>query len=188
AEVVDVFEGGEGNSVRFKDQGWIRFDTMNLAGIRDLAMRLAPLALGSFEIEVHLDSPHGPLLGSEFVACMAEKDAAFGQLTIPIVPHEGMHAVYFVARNSPAPLFGRAFPLPASGRIMDVVWIEFRENPLAKSALAPADGKPRDKVLFITTRLDHPWQAHMYSAVTELLATALNKQPDIEAIVSPDFD
>jgi len=119
---------------------------------------------------------------------MAEKDADFGQLTIPIVPHEGVHAVYFVARNSPAPLFGRAFPLPASGRIMDVVWIEFRENPLAKSALAPADGKPRDKVLFITTRLDHSWQAHMYSAVTELLATELNKRTDIEAIVSPDFD
>lgn len=188
AEVVDVFEGGEGNAVRLKDQGWFRFDTMNLSGIRDLTLRVAPLACGTFEIEVHVDSPKGPLLGSEVVACMEQKDAIFGQLTIPIVAPEGVHNVYFVARKSSAPLFGRAFPMPSSGRILDIVWIEFRENLLTKSAMAPADGKRRDKVLFITTRLDHPWQSHMYSAVTELLATELNKRPDIEATVSPEFD
>jgi cytochrome c len=188
AEVVDVFEGGEGNAVRLKDKGWFRFDTVNLAGIKDLVLRVAPLSQGTFEIEVHLDSPEGPLLGSQIVACMEQKDATFGLLTIPIIASAGLHNLYFVARNSAAPLFGRAFPLPSSGRIVDIVWIEFRESPLARSGMAPADGKRRDKVLFITTRLDHPWQSHMYSAVTELLATELNKRPDIEAIVSPEFD
>jgi cytochrome c len=188
AEIVDVFEGGEGNAVRLNDQGWFRFDTVNLAGIRDLILRVVPLAPGTFEIEVHVDSPKGPILGSELVACMDSKDATFGQLTIPIVPPKGLHTLYFVARNSAAPLFGRAFPPPSSGRILDVVWLEFRESPLAKASMAPADGKHRDKVLFITTRLDHPWQSHMYSAVTELLAAELNKRPDIEAIISPEFD
>src|SRR5262249_44642760 len=138
---------------------WFRIDTVNLAGIRDLTLHIAPLAPGTFDIEVHLDSPKGPLLGSEIVACMDQKDASFGLITIPIVVPEGLHNLYFVAKNSAAPLFGKAFPLPASGRILDIVWIEFRESPLAKASLAPADGKKRDKVLFITTWLDHPWQS-----------------------------
>jgi hypothetical protein len=187
AETVDVFEGGEGNVIRLRPGGWFRFDTMNLMGITHLACRVAPLAPGTFQLEAHLDAADGLLLGSELIACLDKKDAIFGMITVPIVSSTGTHAVYFTTRTVP-PLFGMAFPPPASGRILDVNWIEFRDNPLPKSALAPADGKPRAKVLFITTRLDHPWQAHMYSAVTELLATELNKRPDIEAVVSPDFD
>src|SRR5207244_10848267 len=103
------------------------------------------------------------------------------------IPTKKIHSVYFTARTIP-PLFGMKFPPPASGRVLDVNWIEFRDNPLPKPARAPADGKPRAKVLFITTRLDHPWQAHMYSAVTELLATELNKQAEYPGHCPPDFD
>jgi len=187
AETVDVFEGGEGNIVRLKPGGWFRFDTMNLEKITHLACRVAPLAPGSFQLEARLDAADGPLLGSEIIACIDKKDALFGTMTLPIIPTKKTHAVYFTARAIP-PLFGMKFPAPASGRVLDVNWIEFRDNPLPASARAPADGKPRAKVLFITTRLDHPWQSHMYSAVTELLATELNKRPDIEAVVSPEFD
>jgi len=122
------------------------------------------------------------------IACLSDKDAGkFGEVTFPIASSEGVHDLVFVARFAEKPLFNKSFPPPASGRILDVNWIEFRDNPLPKSARAAADGKPRPKVLLVSARQDHPWMSHMYSAVIELLATELNQQGDIEAIVSPDF-
>lgn len=188
AEVVDVFEGGEANVLRVKAGGHFTFQTLNLAGITHLTARVAPLASGSYMLEAHLDAPDGPLLGSELIACMSEKDAGkFGEITFPITASEGARSIVFVARFAEKPLFNKPFPPPASGRILDVNWIEFRDNPLPKSARALADGKPRRKVLLVAARQDHPWMSHMYSAVIELLATELNQQGDIEAIVSPDF-
>jgi cytochrome c len=188
AETVDVFEGGEGNVLRMKSGGWFRLDTMNLAGITHLTARVAPLATGSYMLEAHLDIADGPLIGSELIACMTDDTASqYGEITFPIAASEGVHNIVFTARIAEKPLFNKAFPPPASGRILDVNWIEFRDNPLPKSARAPTDGRPRVKVLLVAGKQDHPWMTHMYSAVIELLATELNKSGDIEAIVSPDF-
>lgn len=188
ADVVDVFEGGEANVLRLKADGWFRFETMNLGGITHLTARVAPLATGTFQIEAHLDAPDGPLIGSEFVACLSDTSIGqFGEVTFPITTSEGVHTIVFVARFAEKPLFNKPFPPPASGRILDVNWVEFRDNPLPKSARVLPDGKPRRKVLLVAGRQDHPWMSHMYSAVIELLATELNKKGDIEAIVSPDF-
>lgn len=188
AEVVDVFEGREANVLRVKAGGHFAFHTLNLAGITHLTARVAPLASGSYQLEAHLDTPNGPLIGSELIACMSDKDAGkFGEITFPITATEGVHNIVFTARIAEKPLFNKAFPPPASGRIVDVNWIEFRDNPLPKTARAPADGKPRAKVLLVSRKQDHPWMTLMYSAVIELLATDLNKRGDIEAIVSPDF-
>ena len=188
AEVVDVFEGQEGNVLRLQADGWFRFDTMDLAGITHITCHVAPLATGAFQLEAHLDAPDGRLLGSERINCMTEKDEGFGEFTMPIAAASaGPHAVYFVARFAPQPPNAKTVLPPPGGRILDVNWVEFRDNPLPAWERAPIDGQPRAKILFVTTKLDHPWQAHMYSAVTEMLAAEMNKQPDIEAIISPDF-
>ncbi len=188
AEVVDLVEGDQSNVLRLNANGWFRFDTMDLSGITHLTVRAAPLANGSYQLEAHLDTPDGPLLGSELIACMSDEDIGqFGEITFPITASAGTHSVVFVARFAAKPLFNKPFPPPATGRILDVNWIEFRDNPLPKSARARADGKPRSKVLLVAGKQDHPWMTHMYSAVIELLATELNKRGDIEAIVSPDF-
>ena len=170
AEVIDLLEVG--SVLRVKAGGHFAFHTLNLAGITHLTARVAPLASGSYQLEARLDTPDGLLIGSELIACMSDKDAGqFGEITFPITASEGVHHIVFVVRFAEKPLFNKAFPPPASGRILDVNWIEFRDNPLPKSARAAADGKPRSKVLLVSARQDHPWMSHMYSAVIELVAT-----------------
>lgn len=133
AEMVDVFEGGERNVLRLRSGGWFRFDTMNLAGITHLTARVAPLALGRYTLEAHLDSADGPLIGSQLIACMADAAVGkYGEITFPITASEGLHNIVFSARIAEKPLF-KSLPPPATGRILDVNWIEFRNGPLPAS-------------------------------------------------------
>jgi cytochrome c len=143
-EVVDVFEGGEGNVVRMKANAWFRFETMNLTGITHLTCRLAPLALGSFTLEARLDSPDGPLLGTELVGCLGDEGLhRFAEFTFPITPTTGrsegrtpavaVHAVVFKAiytqkRSTAQPLVNHEFPPSPSCKLLDVNWIDFRAN------------------------------------------------------------
>ncbi len=141
AEVVDIFEGGEGNSLRLRSGGAFRFDTMNLAGITHLTTRLAPLTPGAYWFEARLDAPDGPLLGREMVECQsADTVGKFATVTLPITASDGVHDVVFVSRIAEGTLSGKALPLPESGRILDVNWIEFHNGPLPAGARA----KPGD--------------------------------------------
>lgn len=188
AQGVEGVEGGEGRVARMADKGWFRFDKVNLTDVTHLTVRVAPLTRGTFDIEVHLGAPDGPLMGTNFVACLSETDIKFGEFTIPVQPPAGIQTVYVVTRIAPKPLYKRDFPPPASGKLLDISWIDFRDNPLPASARAKPGKKNRKKVLFITTQTDHPWNTHMYSAVTELLAQNLNQISDVEAIVSPNYE
>jgi type 1 glutamine amidotransferase len=46
----------------------------------------------------------------------------------------------------------------------------------------------KTKIVLIPTALDHPWATHMYSQGCGVLAECLNRNPEVEAIVSPDLD
>ncbi len=56
--------------------------------------------------------------------------------------------------------------------------------PLMVSAAEPA----KTRIVLIPTKLDHPPASHMYEFECRLLAKCLNQTPDVEAVVSPDFD
>lgn len=63
-------------------------------------------------------------------------------------------------------------------------------RPHAKSPfqLVSSTQSKKKKILLIPTELDHAWATHMYRQGCELLAACLNNSPEVEAVVSPDFD
>ena len=129
AEVIDVFEGAEANVLRLRANGWCRFDTMNLVGINHIEARVAPLAVGSYQLEARLDKPDGLLLGSGIIACDHAKDAGkFREITFPVTPGTGVHNIVFVARIAGQPPLNDGETRSEPGRIFDVNWVEFRDG------------------------------------------------------------
>jgi len=117
-ETVDVFEGREGNVARLSTNGWFKFANLNLAGITQLCFRAAPLVLGAFDLEVHLDTPEGPLLGTHHLVCQSADDMHFTEFVLSITPPEGLRTLCFLAKsNSGKP-----------ARLLDVNWVEFRAS------------------------------------------------------------
>ena len=109
-EVVDFMEGGHGLVARLTNDGWLKFATVNLSGIENLTLHLAPLATGS--LEVRAGSPEGAL-----VAKTERLDPAkdFREVTIPVTNPGGVNDLFFIARSAPK----------AKGGALDLNWVNF---------------------------------------------------------------
>jgi len=135
ADVVDLFEGWEGNVVRLKVGGWFRFDTINLKDITHLTCRVAPLAVGTSHLEVHLDSHDGPLLGSKLIKCTGETDMKFVDVDVPITAASGARPFVCVVRRLDETESDKALPHLFTIGIIDVKSIEFHSDPPSAATL-----------------------------------------------------
>ncbi|HET7614621.1 MAG TPA: hypothetical protein VFK26_11910, partial [Gemmatimonadaceae bacterium] len=86
--------------------GSVALKELDLTGVSAVTlMALAPSqyhALGG-KVEVHLDSPTGPLLGeSETIQPSADAQAPPSPLRVALTPRNGVHDVYLVFRNPAA--------------------------------------------------------------------------------------
>jgi hypothetical protein len=119
-EVVDFMEGGHGLVARLTHGGWLKFSTVNLAGIESLTLNLQPFA--AVVLEARAGSPQGPL-----VAQTDRLDAAGGflEVTIPVSNPGGVNDLVFLARTEPA----------QKGSVLDLNWVHF-----AKKEAPAADG------------------------------------------------
>jgi cytochrome c len=127
-ELVDVFEGGEGNVAQLAANGWFTMANLLLDGITRLIVRAAPVAAGSCELSVHLAQPDGPLLGRQVITNRTGRHLGFDEFTIAIEPLVGLHTLCFVGQPVRESRKADAVPLPSSGRILNVNWIEFRND------------------------------------------------------------
>ena len=74
---------------------YLGFDNIDLSGIKSIHLDFSPAA-ASF-VEVHLDSPEGPLIGQSAPNDKTSSEKNPGLITIKKT--EGVHHVYFVSRN-----------------------------------------------------------------------------------------
>jgi hypothetical protein len=118
AEIVDVFEGRVGNVTRLSKDGWFAIDRINLEGLDELVLHLAPLTRDGVRMEVRVDSPHGALVARATTRHAESNTSDVVKLSLPIEGRKTLQSLFFVARhegNVPGP-------------VVDVHWIEFKSN------------------------------------------------------------
>lgn len=102
-----------------KDQGWFKFNQVDLTGM-GMAMIVssanAQFGFTGGTVEIHLDSPDGPLIGtSSAIEPQQTPPGGNPMQTAPIMamtpltPTTGSHDLYFVCRNPDVPADGRMF-------------------------------------------------------------------------------
>ncbi|WP_055588273.1 PQQ-dependent sugar dehydrogenase [Streptacidiphilus griseoplanus] len=80
---------------------WIEFDPYDLHGVSAIDFRAAATGAGG-TIEVHADSPDGPLLGS---AAVGDTSGAYTTVSAPVTDPGGTHKLYFVFTGGSGDLF-----------------------------------------------------------------------------------
>jgi cytochrome c len=90
----------------------VRFENLNLNAIRSLIVRTASAGAGA-HIEVRLDTPTGPLLGTVEAPVTGNWDE-WKENQAPITPTPGRHTVFLVFVN------------PGKGGLLNLDWVEFR--------------------------------------------------------------
>lgn len=111
AHGAGVLAGGQGRPTMVRnlfDGSYLRFDALDLTGVQQVAFRTETMPLNNRGgvIELRLDAPNGPLVGSVAVAGGAHKAE---EVVTPLTPTQGQHDLYVVFRNpddrSGEPLF-----------------------------------------------------------------------------------
>ena len=115
SEVVDFFEGGHGLVARLSDTGWVKFATVNLAGIRSLRIQLAPLTSLPVAIEVRVGSIEGALIAN---AETVDRVGEFREILLPVHDPGGLNDLVFIAKTHPA----------RKGSVLDLNWILFSDK------------------------------------------------------------
>lgn len=86
---------GGGTAMTFNESGaWLAFEELDLTGVSHLAASFVSPNLEG-ELELHLDAPDGPLIGSLKVAATPKDQIP----RIPISPTPGMHRLYVLYRE-----------------------------------------------------------------------------------------
>ena len=113
AQLETTSDQGGGQNIGFLDDGdYVSFDPMNLANIDSLVYRAASGGSGG-TIEVHVDSPGGPLVSTGTI----EPTGGWQQwrdFAAPVTDPGGTHELFFVFRN----------PTATSG-LFNLNWIQF---------------------------------------------------------------
>jgi cytochrome c len=102
--VVDITDpaGGGGRAIgQLEDGDYSTYRPVNLTGIDGLHLRVSPGTSGG-RVEVRLDAPDGPLVGSVTVAGSVI-DTSWRTVDIPIDDPGGTHSLYLVFRNPLVP-------------------------------------------------------------------------------------
>ena len=71
-------------------------------------------------------------------------------------------------------------------RLLAMAWVVL----LGCQTVVAQDGAANSKtiILVIPTAIDHAWNTHMYDHECKLLVKCLNRNPGVEAVLSPDLD
>ena len=71
-------------------------------------------------------------------------------------------------------------------RLLAMAWVVL----LGCQTVMAQDGAANSKtiILVIPTAIDHAWNTHMYDHECKLLVKCLNRNPGVEAVLSPDLD
>lgn len=109
-DVVDFMEGGHGLVARLANDGWVKFSTVNLAGIKSLTLHLATLAAVS--LEVRAGSLQGALVAK---TDLLETANDFREVTIPVTDPGGVNDLFFIAHAR----------TPQKSSVLDLNWINF---------------------------------------------------------------
>lgn len=109
-EIVDFMEGNHGLVARLANDGWLKFSTVNLAGIESLTIHLAPHAAVS--LEVRSGSPQGALVAK---AELLETANDFREVTIPVTDPGGVNDLFFIAHAR----------TPQKSGVLDLNWVNF---------------------------------------------------------------
>ncbi len=113
--MVDFFEGGHGLVARLSNTGWVKFATVNLAGIRSLRIQLAPLTSLPVAIEVRVGSIEGALIAN---AETVDRVGEFREILLPVHDPGGLNDLVFIAKTHPA----------HKGNVLDLNWILFSDK------------------------------------------------------------
>ncbi|MEQ8848975.1 cytochrome c oxidase subunit II [Botrimarina sp.] len=160
---VDVFEGEGGMVGFFAPGGWACFrgmrpDLAPSVRVRGISLRPEPQ-----RVELRADSPDGPV-----IAAVQLPAGSYAEVESPLQATGGLTDVYLVAPGGAG-----AEPVVA------VNWVEFalgaNQQRLAKVMVAPQSS-------------DDPAQANRLRRWAELVASTLNQQDELAAIVAPDTD
>jgi cytochrome c len=95
---------------------------MNLAGINSLTYRFASAALGG-RIEIHADSPDGPLVSDSGFIEPTGGWQRWKDVTVPIEDPGGTHELFFVFRNN-----------PGDGGLFNLNYLKFRGKGVSLNA------------------------------------------------------
>ena len=111
---VDFMEGNHGLVARLANNGWLKFSTVNLAGIESLTLHLTPHAVSSLELRA--GSPQGPLVAKTE---LPETTNDFREVTIPVTDPGGVNDLFFIARAR----------TPQKSGVLDLNWVQFNKAP-----------------------------------------------------------
>ncbi len=109
-DIVDFMEGGHGLVARLSNDGWLKFSTVNLAGIESLTLHLTPHAVSS--LEVRAGSPQGTIVAKTE---LLETANDFREVTIPVIDPGGVNDLFFIARAG----------TPQKSGVLDLNWVHF---------------------------------------------------------------
>ena len=131
ARVVDEYEGESTLTVRFGAGDWIALDELDLTGIASVGWRAGSIGGRSGRLELRLDDPAGPLLGSATI----KPGQPYRDVNFAIEPVEGSHEVFVVAVSGNA-TDGKVEANQANSpvELIGVTWVQFLDSPEAAVA------------------------------------------------------
>jgi hypothetical protein len=97
--------------------GWIAFERVLLADVREVRVQLRPAGGGAARLEIRATTPDGPLLAKAAVPTEPPRDRRAPALSLALEIPPGLG-------GAPADLFFRVIGDP--GAACDIEWIEFR--------------------------------------------------------------
>jgi putative heme-binding domain-containing protein len=138
ALVVHDLEAERGQVVRFAPGDSIVFTDVDLAGIDAVTARLgaapdAEAAPAGAALELHVDSPTGPLLAT-FAAGSQHQN-----VRQPVRDPGGLHDLYFTAK-------GGESTNGSTRKSLSLTWVEFHDSPAAAEARATARKEARRRI------------------------------------------
>ncbi len=105
-EMTKMSFGGRALVIAAKSNCYAMLQQTDLTGLTAMEVNAAApkpsLNAAGGDIEIHLDSPTGKLIGSVTVPLAEKMDMAFPVVTIPLAPTAGVHDIYMVFKNPKA--------------------------------------------------------------------------------------
>jgi hypothetical protein len=99
---VTAASGAQGRAVTSVNDGdWTEYDPYSLQGVSSIDFRVASSGSGG-TIEVHADSPTGPLVGT---ASVTDTSGAFTTVNAPVTNPGGTHKLFMVFKGGSGDLF-----------------------------------------------------------------------------------
>ncbi|MGH3005210.1 MAG: ThuA domain-containing protein [Gaiellaceae bacterium] len=156
-ETTGDVEGG-GQNIGFIAHGdWVSFEPMNLLNIDSVTYRWASAGWGG-RIEVHVDSPDGPMISDTGYVAPTGGWQTYKNVTAPISDPGGTHELFFVFYNN-----------PGNDGLFNINWIDFNGKgvslnaaPSVTASADPTQGTAPLAVEFSAEATDPEGQAVTY--------------------------